>query len=284
MDNTVEVTGLYIYPVKSLKGIAVDSHPLTAQGLAGDRHWMVVMPNGRFVTQRQLPQMATVSTALDARQLVLSAEGCGSISVARDSAGGSPCEATVWRDDCEAIDEGAEVSAWLTEALQSPKPLRLVRLREQFTRPQSKPDLLGANTSTHFADAAPYLVAYQASLDELNRQLQQRGLAPVDIRRFRPNILVSGLEAFAEHRVSQLRHSRQHYVLRHCFPCQRCTITTIDQDLGTRDADMQPFKTLIDLNRMPGNNQAPAFGENTVLEAGAGAGIQLGDRLSVVFA
>ncbi|TQV84704.1 MOSC domain-containing protein [Exilibacterium tricleocarpae] len=283
MSDTVTVTGLYIYPVKSLRGIAVNHHRLLPTGLEFDRRWMLVMPNGRFVTQRQMPKMATITTELTDESLVLSAAGHGSIKISKDAAENEDiCDVTIWRDDCEATEAGAEVSAWLTAALESPKPLRLVRLRPDFSRPQSKPELMGPATTTHFADAAPYLVVNQASIDQLNRELLDRGLAQVDHRRFRPNILVTGPAPFAEHSSAGLSEIDGRYRLKHCYPCERCIMTTIDQDHGTRDPDMQPFKTLIALNEMPGNPQAPAFGENTTLTEGSGNRIALGDRLHIV--
>ena len=146
-----------------------------------------------------------------------------------------------------------------------------------FTRPQTQAELLGAETHTHFADAAPLLVANEASLDALNRELASQEESPVPMNRFRPNITIRGPGAFQEHELAAL--AGPEYRLRMCHPCQRCKVTTIDQDSAEKHPHWQPYKTLATLNPMPGTKRAPAFGHNAIIEKGAGARVSLGDRL-----
>ncbi len=270
------VDGLTIYPVKSMRGIALDRAVLTKHGLLGDRRWMVVRKSGRFVTQRDMPRLALVHTAQTDSGVKLSMDGRGSITVPFDHSGGTQIRTKVWKDHCETIDEGKEVSKWLTSALESGEVLRLVRMAPGFVRPQSQPKNLGEQTSTFFADAAPFLVANPASLDALNRELGARELSTVPMNRFRPNIVIRGLEPFAEHQVSEL--SSKSCTLKFCHPCQRCVVTTIDQDSAVKSPAWQPYKTLRDINPMPGNERAPAFGQNAILYRGNGAVISIGDR------
>ncbi len=275
-ETSIKVEQLNIFPVKSLAGIELQESALTNLGLKWDRHWMIVMPNGRFVTQRQKPKMALIKTALSDKELVLSSQD-QHCSISLDFPKGEPFEATIWRDKCLVVDEGDEVAHWIRQVLDSTVPLRLVRLAKDCSRPQSAPERFGAETTTLFADAGPILVANQASLVRLNSELEQRGLSQVDMRRFRPNIILSGLEAFEEQNIAQLNH--QNFSLKLCDRSERCIMTTVDPDTGIKHPDMEPFNTLMSLNTMPESDRKPAFGMNATLEKGSGL-IRVGDVLT----
>ena len=272
--KTLQVTGIYVYPVKSMKGIALGESTLTAKGLLHDRIWMVVRPDGRFVTQRGLARLALVQTALDPGGVGLSVEGHGAITLPFASPNGAKVTTSVWGDRCEAIDEGPEVSRWLTAAVESPEPLRIVRMAAGFRRPQGCAERFGADTTTHFADRAPFLVANEASLDELNRELEAQGHGPVPMDRFRPNIVVRGLEPFAEHSTRQL--AGDGWRIRMIDACERCLVTTIDQRTAQRNPEREPYLTLRRINPAPGSKSSPAFAQNAALEAGEGRGISVG--------
>jgi len=275
---TIEISGLNIYPVKSLKGIALSRAVLTPEGLTNDRRWMVVRSNGKFVTQRDLPRLALIHTSLDEIGVTLGLAGHGEIRVPFASAGGDPVQTKVWGTPCEARDEGEEISRWLTSAVQSNTVLRLVRMAPGYIRPQGKPDELGEHTHTIFADSAPFLVASDESLNSLNRELASRNLARVPMNRFRPNIVVSGLEPWAEHKLAGLDSGSYGLKFRH--PCERCVVTTINQDTAEKDPGWQPFNTLKEINPVPGKKPAPAFGQNATLEKGDQAEISVGDHLN----
>jgi uncharacterized protein YcbX len=277
--HQVEITQLSIYPVKSMKGIALESAVLTDQGLAHDRRFMVVRSDGRFVTQRELHRLALVHTRLDKTGIELSIEGGGVITIPIGNTGGEPVQTKVWGDECETLDQGDEISRWLTSALHSSDRLRLVRMAPGYVRPQGQPENLGKQTSTFFADAAPFLVANEASLEALNRELELRRHDPVPMNRFRPNIVLRGPCPFAEHQVAEL--SSGEVRLKFCHPCQRCVVTTIDQDTAAKHPDWQPYKTLRDINPMPGNDRAPAFAHNAILLDGDGAEIRVGDLVKL---
>lgn len=277
--STITITGLVTYPVKSMKGIPVESTRVTNEGLANDRQWMVVKSNGQFVTQRDLPDMSLIHTHLDENGLVLSKPACGSISIPYNLHNGTPVKTMVWKDVCETLDQGPDISDWLTQALKSNEALRLVRMRPGFNRSLSKAALMSGETSTIFADGAPLLLANEASLDRLNSMLESRAMQAVPMNRFRPNIIVKGLEPFAEHREAALTSNT--YQIKLCFPCQRCVVTTIDQDTAEKDSRGQPFKTLQLINPMPGDSKAPAFGENAILTHGNDEIIAVGDLLEI---
>lgn len=275
----LQVTALAIYPVKSMRGIELAQAELTEQGLRHDRRWMLIGEQGRFLTQRDLPRLALIRQSLGADGVTLSLDGREPLHLpfADPADDGERIRTAVWGDACEVVEVGAEPSRWLTAALECPEPVRLVRMAADWTRPQRHPDLMGADTHSLFADGAPYLVASEDSLRALNGALRVQGVAEVPMNRFRPNIVVRGLEAFAEHQSAVLDGGT--YGLRLCYPCERCVVTTIDQATGIPDPARQPFLTLREINPMPDRPRAPAFAQNSALAHGAGAIIRVGDAL-----
>ena len=278
-EGAVEVTGLRIYPVKSMKGIACQQAKLTPEGLLHDRRFMVIRSNGRFVTQRDMPRMSLVSVELEDCGISLSMGEASRITVPFDCVDGQRFTTKVWGDTCETVDQGESISRWLTESLESSDTLRLVAMAPGYTRPQGKSDVLGAQTHTLFADAAPFLIANEASLQALNNELLARSLDAVPMNRFRPNIIVRGPGAFEEHHTGALFGNDLSFHFHH--PCQRCIVTTIDQDTARRHPQREPFNTLCEINPMPGSDRQPAFGHNVSLARGEGSTISVGDILTI---
>ena len=284
---TATINQLAIYPVKSLRGYSIQSTLLTPQGLQYDRQWMIINAKNQFVTQRKLPTMVLVHTHIDNGVLTLSTpqqQHLPPLNINIDTPShhdstSAPIHATIWKDSCAVLDEGPKASEWLSQALHTDQTLRLVRMANH-PRPQSKPELLGEQTHTLFADAAPFLITNTASLDALNTQLHKHSIDPVTMERFRPNIVLTGLHAFAEHQIRGFTHS--HYSINHCYPCQRCIMPTIDVDTGIRHPQQQPFSLLADINAMPNNPKAPAFGENGILDRGDNNMIHVGDKVNVI--
>ncbi len=274
-----EITEINIYPVKSLAGISCASAMVTEKGFQYDRHWMLINPKGQFVTQRQMPQLALIKTQLESDSLRLShVESGKELSIAfQISADAERREARVWQNQCQVLDEGDVVADWLTTVTQSPFPLRLVRMAEDFERNVDQSDKLGSNAvvKTDFADGFPYLITNEESLNKLNQHLS----LPIPMNRFRPNIVVSGLEAFSEHKIKALNNSQVEFALQ--YPCERCIVTTIDQTTAVKHPEQEPLKTLRRLNPMPNTLNAAAFGENASLGRGEGKIISVGDRLAV---
>jgi len=274
--NHITVTELTIYPVKSLRGISLRQSLLTSEGLQHDRRWMVVRDDGRFVTQRDWPALALIETAMEEDGVMLSRAGQGSHKLLFNAAPGPLVSSKVWNDKVETSDEGDAAAAWLSAASASKYALRVVRMAPGFTRSHTNPDRHGKANATKFADASPYLLANQDSLDALNAELQIRGHRPVPMNRFRANIVIQGLPAFSERHTETLSGENYAFGLRD--PCERCVVPTIDQDTAIKDPHEEPFRTLTDINPMPGK-RAPAFGENSVLARGAGHSIRVGDVL-----
>ena len=277
----MQITQLNIYPVKSLKGISVTQSELQEHGLAWDRRWMLVDAQQRFVTQRQLPALATVEVALTDEHLVLSHPNVEPMSVPLAEPEGNLRLVSVWNDHCKALPESDEVSRWLVAALgEQVQGFSMVRFATEFTRAVEEDFLDGGAAHTYFSDGYPFLVATTGSLDALNQALVAGGHAPVPMNRFRPNIVVESDEAWAEDRWATLTEQNGTFQLALRKPCKRCKITTIDQHTAAVPAPAEPLKTLIELNTQPSLKGAH-FGQNATLLEGAGSVIRVGDRLAV---
>lgn len=280
----VRVTDLFIYPVKSLRGIAVSQASMTYTGLLHDRQWMIVKANGQFVTQRELPRMALIHASMEADRLYLHSHELMpkryEISIPMEGEQGSEIETTIWYDTCRCIDAGDDVANWLTEALNSPKPLRLVSMANDFRRIQSQPERLGQHGAI-FADASPYLFANRDSLEVLNQLLEAEDKPPAIIEQFRPNIVVAGLDPFSEHDYNRIHSSAGKFTLQLHDHCERCTMVAVNPKTGERDPQQEPYPTLARLNAAPDKPKAAAFGENASLLTGDGQNIGVGDWVSI---
>ena len=212
----IRVDGLFIYPVKSCRGIEVDSARVAATGFEWDRRWMVVGEDGRFLSQREHPRLALVEARLADDRLILSAPHLADLHVLFETEPLSPVRVTVWRDECNAVDEGAAAAAWFSDHLAI--TTRLVRLADDNSRP------LGSTAAqpgdrVSFADAYPFLLLSQGSLRELNSRLN----LPVPMDRFRPNIVVEGCRPHAEDDWGSVRIGEVDFAV--AKPCSRCVVT-----------------------------------------------------------
>jgi uncharacterized protein len=273
----MHVSGLFIYPVKSLRGYAVPSATADELGLVGDRRFLVVDPSGRLLTQRVLPDMAKISATYDATSLILSADGVGTVTVPRRVADGSATIkiVSVWKSDgLRAEDCGDEAAQWLGAFLRS--EVRLVRIGAEFHRPVTKTAAKPGDLVT-FADAVPFLIHSEASLADLNDRLVARHEEPVPMDRFRPNIVVSGCAAYAEDTWPRIRIGA--VVLRPAGPCARCIVTTTDQLTGARGKE--PLLTLSLYRRDPKEPTAVNYGQNYIHETKSGT-IRVGDPVEII--
>ena len=268
--DAASVAALHVYPVKSCAGLALERAPLLATGFAHDRHWMIVRPGGRFVTQRELPRLALIGVGLEPDTLVLAAPG-RAVLRHRLATPGQPRAVVVWRDACSGLDQGDEVAGWLSEFIG--EPLRLVAFDAARARVVD-PHVTGScEFVTQFADGYPLLVIGAASLEDLNARLP----APLPMNRFRPNLVLGGVPAYAEDRIHELHAPGIR--LRLVKPCTRCSITATDQARGAVDGD-EPLHTLHGY-RWDRTLHGVAFGQNAVVVAGAGREISRGQRFQI---
>ncbi|MGE0786884.1 MAG: MOSC domain-containing protein [Sandaracinaceae bacterium] len=221
--SVLELAEIWIYPVKSLCGVRVERAEVGELGVEHDRRYMLVDPTGRFVTQREHPSLAAVSAELTADGLVLTTPGGARVSVGRT---GEPRRVTIWGDPVEAVDVGADAAALLSDHVAS--PVRLVYMPSSVRR-RADEEHTREGDLVSFADAFSFLVTHQASLDDLNARLD----VPVDIRRFRPNLVIAGGAAWAEDGWRELRIGE--VTLRSPKPCARCAVVDVDPDRAEPD-------------------------------------------------
>lgn len=234
----MKVTALHIYPVKSMRGYAVQAAKVTHQGLAGDRQWMVADENGRFRSARECPQMLLWRPQVSATGLDLVAPD-GQTHSANAANYQERCDVSVWNDHFHAWAGPSETDAWLSEKMGL--PCRLIYLGAQSSRP-----LAQTNEGYSFADGGPYLITTQASLDALNAQLA----VPVTMEHFRPNIVVDGIAAFGEDNWNLIRVGALEWT--GYKPCRRCPITTMDPETGEKSPEQEPLQTLTRIHAMQG--------------------------------
>jgi uncharacterized protein YcbX len=261
----ISIASLFVYPVKSCRGIALDRACMTATGLQHDREWMVVTPEGRFLTQREYPRLALiVPSFVDDASLRLEAPGLPALDVPLHHArnGADHREVTVWRAKCLGWDEGDTAARWLTRVLG--REVRLVRFDPARRRPVDD----GFEGSAMFSDGFPVLVLSQASLDDLNTRLEK----PLPVNRFRPNVLLAGCEPYEEDRIATITAGAVR--LRNVKACTRCVITTTNQARGEVEGD-EPLRTL-KTYRWDRALRGIAFAQNAIVEAGIGEEIAVG--------
>ncbi|EKT4467315.1 MOSC domain-containing protein [Pseudomonas putida] len=250
------LSALYRYPVKSGQAQSLEASAVDVLGLQGDRRWMVVeQDNGRFLTQRAWPRLGQLkaSYAVDG-QLLLETSGQAPLTVPVPPADEALRGVTIWRDTLRVPDAGDAAAAWLSELLG--KPVRLVHCPEQ--RARYLPNGYGFNSDrAAFPDGFPLLLIGQGSLDELNRRIGRS----MEMLRFRPNLVVSGAEPFAEDGWKRIRIGG--LVFRVLKPSVRCILTTLDPATGERSADREPLTTLKTFREREGD---VLFGQNLAVD------------------
>jgi uncharacterized protein len=269
------IAGLFVYPVKGCAGIALDVAEVTQRGLAHDRRWMLVDRDGEAVTQREAPRLATLRAVPVDGRLHLSLGGAGELALPIADEG-LPVPAVVWGDRIAAlaVDVAADraLSDWLGLAV------RLVRFPEAAIRPCDL-DHAPPGSHTGFADGFPLLVTSEGSLEALNMALAE----PVPMSRFRPNLVLAEVPAGAEDRCGSIL-TEGGLGLDLVKTCDRCVVTTIDQDRGVKTGK-EPLATLARLRRNPRTGGA-WFGQNAVprLARGESARLRLGESCTLTVA
>jgi hypothetical protein len=262
------VRALFVYPVKSCRGVALGRAVVELRGLRHDRRWMIVDGDGTFVTQRTEPRLATIAVSVDEERgtLVLAAPRMPALALTLAPRGGPDVKVRVWRDEIEALHAGAPAAHWVTAFLGAPASIVFM---PDATRRPVRPDLARPGDHVSFADAFPVLLAATDSLDDLNARLDR----PLPMDRFRPNVVIGGCVPWAE---DDWRRARVGPVgLRLPKACDRCVITTTDQLTGERG--VEPLRMLATFRKRA--DRKVYFGVNAVPDEGGV--IAVGDRVTV---
>ncbi len=285
-DVQARISRLFVYPVKSCAGVELSEALLTETGLDLDRAWMVVDSEGEFLSQREAPRMALIQPAFKrgGTELQLRAPGMLALHLRVDAVE-APTRVRVWDDEVPAYDMGDIAAQWFTDFLglneqglpraDAPK-YRLVRFDPEHRRLSDRKWTGDAEALNQFSDGYPVLVLGQAALDGLNTRLQAQGHAPVDIRRFRPNIVLEGLEAHDEDRVGplQIATAEGEAVLLPVKPCPRCPIPNIDPETAQSSPEVNDtLQTYRQDARVKG---ALTFGMNSIVTAGVDHVLRVG--------
>jgi uncharacterized protein YcbX len=231
----VQLSGIFIYPIKACAGIALEASQVVERGLAHDRRYMIVDRAGTFVTQRQVPRLCRVKTELFGSSLVVSTPGKSALELPRElpDDGGFPAQSyQVWSSSGSALrhDTG---SRWFSEFLDDDVSLLYMPGSE---RRAVNPARARPGDIVSFADGYPMLLISEASLADLNQRLDE----PLEMRRFRPNLVIAGAEPYAEDGFAALRIGE--VTFRGVKRCDRCVVTTIDPDTGEKGKE--PLRTL----------------------------------------
>ncbi len=277
---SLRIRSLHVFPVKSCAGISLDASVIDAAGLSLDRRWLLVDGQGTFMTQRAYPRMALIRPALLDTGVRLSAAGHPDFDLSFEAGLQTPPQdVTVWRAAIQAHPVGADAAAWFSGVLGVPCSLfrTTVPLHRQPDPDYVKPwletyeDAAQTDHAFGFADGFPLLIASQSSLDELNARLQDKGRAPVTMDRFRPNIVVEGIEAFDEDHMGWMAFGGVRLGL--VKACTRCGVPDVDPATGERGSE--PGLTLTSFRSF---DEGVLFGQNAIVAAGAGGMLAVGDE------
>ena len=274
------VSALNVYPIKSCGGVVLQEGLLVETGLEFDRAWMVVDEHGEMLTQRELPRMALIQPSFKGGELMLRAPGMLALHLRLDTVEAAT-RVRVWNDVVKAYDMGPLAAQWFTDFLG--QKLRLVRFdpeEKRLSDQQWAGDIAAENA---FADGYPLLVASEASLADLNTRLAARGVAPVTLQRFRPNLVLAGLQAFDEDHLHEIVISTEQgpVTLRLVKPCTRCTIPNVDPLTG--DTSNEPGDTLAGFRADPRMQGGITFGMNAVIVGGFERLLRVGQTATAQF-
>ncbi len=285
-DASCVISGLYVYPIKSCAGVAVQDAILTETGLEFDRAWMVVDAQGQFLTQREFPRMALIQPQIKHYEMVLRAPGMLALHVKLDEVE-APVRVQVWDDSVAAFDMGKVAAQWFSDFLGT--TARLVRFDPDHKRISDKQWTGEVEGLNQFSDGFALLAISEASLEHLNARLLAAGQAAVSMSRFRPNIVLASapdsdaLAAHDEDRMDVLHVSTAQGVvqLKPVKPCPRCPIPNIDPSSAISSPEVSDM-----LQRYRADarvNGAISFGMNLIPLTGIELQLALGQRIGASY-
>jgi uncharacterized protein YcbX len=264
----IKIKDLFFYPIKSCRGIAVSEIELSPTGFLGDRNWMVVDDAGVFVSQREHPKLALVEPRLTADGLVLNAPGMTELVVSREAQQTRSCEVELFGEKMPSLLVGDEPSKWFGEYLGG--NFRLVSRDPGFLRKGGVQYPSRDVAPTSFVDNYGILVISEASRSDLNNRL----VSGVPMNRFRPNIVVEGVDAYGEDYFASV--STGDIMLRFVDVCYRCNMTTIDQEKA--EFGQEPLQTL---GRYRNSKVGVRFGSYAAVADGIGKKLTAGSPLEI---
>jgi uncharacterized protein len=262
------LAALHVFPIKSCAALSVHEAPVERRGLRGDRRWVIVDRDGKFLTGRQHARLTLLRATPGADGLSLEAPRMPPRTLCRPPRGAARGPVVVWGSTIDAVFADAADDAWISEFLGIAARFAYM---DDAARRAVDPTYSQPGDEVSFADAYPMLLISQGSLDQLNGKLAQ----PVPMLRFRPNLVVAGTAAHAEDAWKRVRIGDVEFDV--VKACTRCVFTTVDPDRGERDASGEPLRTLTTYRRTPAG---VTFGQN-LIPRGAGT-LRVGDDVHVL--
>jgi uncharacterized protein len=261
-----------VYPIKSLGGISLKTSKIENRGLQFDRRWLLVDEKNKFLTQRELPKMATVTVEIKSDGLSVSAKA-ETLDIPFVPDTNETASVKIWSSRCSAKVYEPKINEWFSDILQT--NCRLVFMPDESERKVNYFYAVHKGNVVSFADGYPFLLIGENSLADLNSRLD----APVPMNRFRPNFVVSASGAFAEDEWKKIKIGDTIFHL--VKPCARCVVTTIDQKTGVKTG-VEPLKTLAKF-RVPKRSikKKILFGQNLIAET-TGEILRVGDKIEVL--
>ncbi|KXK21547.1 MAG: MOSC domain-containing protein [Chloroflexi bacterium OLB15] len=275
MKQALRIASLHIYPIKSCAGISLQAMELDAGGPIYDREWMLVHKEGErwfYTSQREVPKLALFQPTIENGNLVARAPAMPDLVLPVAETPAEKLDVVIWKAEVTGSVYPLEVNAWFSRFLEM--DVKLVRMPEQ--RRAVDPQFANPPATTTFTDGFPALLTTQASLDDLNFKLADNGTDPMEMRRFRPNIVVDGNAAWDEDHWKQIRANGIAFDV--VKPCGRCVMTTVEPSLGKI---VDPHEPLATLNKYRRNEAGKViFGQN-LIHRGVGC-IHVGDSVTIV--
>lgn len=271
--NFMRLTEINIYPIKSLKGVSLNEARTENRGLELDRRWMLVDERNKFLTQREIPKMATLEVGIKEGELKISDQK-KEIFIPFKPKTNELLKVEIWASKCRALVYENEINNWFSQVLETKCKLVLMpketkRIVNPIYAVKKFQDVVS------FADGYPFLMIGESSLDDLNSRLEKK----LPMNRFRPNFVFNGSASFSEDKWKKIKIGNT--VFHIVKPCARCVITTIDQDKGIFDGK-EPLKTLAEYRtKKKSSENKILFGQNLIAE-NAGEILKLNDEIEVI--
>ena len=282
MTENIRVSALFIHPLKSGAGIAVNEFVLDALGAVNDRRWMLIDEHGVFMTQRENGALALIHPTVKQDGLLLQHAKLPPLEVAFPTADAPAFTTIVWSDQAQVRDAGDVAAAWCSAAIGV--RCRLVHIAESSARPLARKYAGSVNPdgrTVALSDGAPLLVLGEGSISALNAKLVAKGSSPLGVNRFRPNVLLAGTKPHDEDQWLTIRIGD--VTIGVGSQCLRCVMTTIDQELGRRAPSVdgepggEPLRTLATYRRQ---GSGVTFGMNAT-HAALGT-LRVGDAVEII--
>lgn len=259
------LTEIWTYPIKSLGGISAQQAKVLGKGLELDRRWMLVDQNNMFLTQRVHPVMALFKLERSSDSLTVHFKKESTTISINEKPRGTKLRAVIWDDQVDVLETDPLISDWFSQLLNM--RCRLVSFPEDEPRPVDPKYSLN-NENVSLADAYPFLIIGQSSLDDLNSRLIDK----LPMNRFRPNFVFSGGAPYEEDTWTNFSIGHNRFV--GVKPCARCVLTTVDQDTAIKGAE-----PLFTLSKYRKTDNKVLFGQNLLgLDQGT---VAVGDKITL---